>query len=253
MLATQRTRDTSFGTSARACNSNTEIGVSVCMWRILVPMLAIYSSDAVFAQTAPAQTESDRSSATLPFQPSSSVFFPAHIFPAIKKMPTIAAPQPLTSPFFTHFKIESFGIGSSPLEPGYMFSSAYIATFYDFQGLECPLCIPGPRNLSRLTLPPFGATATVKLIGDHLELFAGFGGIEAWKADGTFQPQGHRPFTSSDDGDAWLLQGQAGFRFSVDHDRHLWLGASGRRLYNFGPGPKNWTTNSVDATFRFGH
>jgi hypothetical protein len=217
------------------------------MRQILVPLLAILLGDAVFAQSEP-----DGAFATLPFAHSSSFFVPAHISPSINKISIGAAPQRSTSPFFRHLTIESFGLGFSPVDPGYMFSSAYIATFYNLQGLECPLCIPGPRNLSRLTLPPFGATATVKLLGDHLELFTGFGGIEAWKADGTFQPQGHRPFTSSDV-DAWLTQGQAGFRFSVDHNRHLWLGVTGRRLYNFGPGPKQWTTKSVDATFRFGH
>src|SRR6202034_1532416 len=106
-----------------------------------------------------------------------SLFVPAYTFPSTKEIPAGTAPKQSTSPLFSHLTIESFGLGSAPVEPGYMFSSAYIATFYNVQGLECPACIPGPRNLSRLTLPPFGATATVKLIRDHLELFAGFGGI----------------------------------------------------------------------------
>jgi hypothetical protein len=217
------------------------------MWQVLVPLLAIFLSDAVLAQTEP-----DGASATFPLKYPSSFYVPTYIPPPINKMSVRPAPQRSPSPFLSHFTIESFGLGSSPVEPGYMFSSAYIASFYNLQGLECPDCIPGPRNLSRLTLPPFGATATVKLIRDHVELFAGFGGIEAWKADGVFQPQGHRPTTTSDE-DAWLTQGQAGFRFAVDHNRHLWFGGTGRRLYNFGPGPKEWTTLSGDATFRFGH
>jgi hypothetical protein len=208
------------------------------MWQVLVPLLAVLLSDAVFAQTEP-----DGAFPAPLLKHSSSAFIPAHIFPA---------PQRSTSPLSSHFTLESFGLGSAPVETGYMFSPAYIATFYNLQGLECPQCMPGPPNLSRLTLPPFGATATVKLVGDHVELFAGFGGIEAWKPDGTFEPQGHRLFTSNDT-DAWLTQGQAGFRFAVDHNRHLWFGATGRRLYNFGPGPKQWSTLSGDATIRFGH
>ncbi|HEY1760826.1 MAG TPA: hypothetical protein VGG72_35985 [Bryobacteraceae bacterium] len=216
------------------------------MW-VLVPLLAVLLSDAVFAQA-----ERDGASATFPIRQSSPFFVPAYTLPPVDQMPIGPAPLRSTSPFSTsHFTLESFGVGSAPVTPDYMLSPAYIATFYNLQGLECPACIPGPRNLARLTLPPFGATATVKLIRDHLELFAGFGGIEAWKADGTFQPQGHRAFTSSDV-DAWLLQGQAGFRFTVDHNRHLWLGGSDRRLYNFGPGPKEWTTLSGEAIFRFG-
>jgi hypothetical protein len=231
------------------------------MRQVLIPLLAVLLSDGIFAQaepaqTEPAQTEPDGASATLPLtlplKLPSSFFVPAYAFPSTNKTSVKAAPQRSTSPFFSHFTIESFGLGSAPVEPGYMFSSAYIATFYNLQGLECPGCIPGPQNLSRLTLPPFGATATVKLISDHLELFAGFGGIEAWKPDGTFEPQGRRPATSSDS-DAWLTQAQAGFRFTVDRDRHLWFGGTGRKLYNFGPGPKEWTTLTGDAIIRFGH
>jgi hypothetical protein len=133
-----------------------------------------------------------------------------------------------------------------------MFSSAYFASFYDLHNLECPDCVLGPRSLTKFTLPPFGAAATVKLKDDRPELFTGFGGIEAWKSDGTFEPQGHRPATSPD-GDAWLTLAHVGFRFSVDHNRHLWLGGTARRLYNFGPGPKQWTTLSGDAIIRLGH
>ena len=110
----------------------------------------------------------------------------------------------------------------------------------------------GPRNLSRPALPPFGATVTAKLKHDRLEFFAGFGGIEAWKPEGTFEPQGHRPTTTTD-GDAWLIQGQVGSRFAVDPNRHLWLGGTARRLYNFGPGPKQGNTLSGEAVIRFGH
>ena len=139
------------------------------MWQVLVPLLVVCLSDAAVAQAEP-----DGASATPPLTHSGSV----------NEAWLCAAPQRSTSPFFSHFTLESFGVNSSNVAPGYMLSSAYLASFYDLQGLECPDCILGPRNLSRPTLPPFGATVTVRLIGDHLELFAGFGGIEAWKAEG---------------------------------------------------------------------
>src|SRR5580704_15106752 len=117
------------------------------MWQVVFPLLAILLSDAVFAQSEP-----DGAFTTPPLAHSSSFFVPTYIPQSVNEASARAAPQP--SPFFTHFTIESFGIGSSSVEPGYMFSSDYIATSYNFHGLECPLCIPGPRNLSRLTLPP---------------------------------------------------------------------------------------------------
>ena len=143
--------------AAVRCNSNRGTGVSIRMW-VLLPLLAILFSDAAFAQTEP-----EGASATLPVKPSEFFLRSGLCFTAgsVKCRQAVALRRS-TSSFLSHFTIESFGLGSAPVEPGYMFSSAYIATFYNLQGLECPVCIPGPRNLARLTLPPFGATATVK-------------------------------------------------------------------------------------------
>jgi hypothetical protein len=187
--------------------------------------------------------------ATLCGQHSSSLTLPQLITRDYLKLAN--PPTTTTSSFFSHVTVESFGIGPAAVGSGYAFSNAYYASFYNLQGLECPLCVLGPHNLARQTLPPFGANVTAKLKNDRMELFAGFAGIEAWKADGTLQKQGLRWFTTSD-GDAWLAQGQAGFRVAVDNGRHFWLGATGRRLYNFGPGSRQWTTLGGDATIRFG-
>ena len=158
-------------------------------------------------------------------------------------------PRPV---WLKNLTIESFGYDAKAFGPGFEFSPAYTASLYNLHGLECPLCVLGPRNRIRFTLPPFGANATWRLHEDRVELYTGFGGIEAWKADGTFEPQGRRLFSNADD-DAWLTQVQAGGRIAVDHDRHVWLGATGRYLYNFGPGVRQGTTFSGDATFRLGH
>jgi hypothetical protein len=215
------------------------------MRQVFVPLLSVFWTGAAFAQTP---------NSALPQPPPKSFSFslvPNYIPPPVNQISVAREPRKTTSPFFGHLTIESFGLSSSPLAPGYAFSAAYFSSLFNLQRLECPGCFLGPRNLAKFTLPPFGASVTAKLRGDRVELFGGFAGIEAWKPDGTFQPQGLRPWTSTD-GDAWLTQGQAGIRVAVDSGRHLWLGATGRRLYNFGPGPKQWTTLGGDATFRLG-
>ncbi len=148
--------------------------------------------------------------------------------------------------------IDSFGYDLKSQAPGFQFSPGYTAAMYNLEGLECPLCVLGPRNPTRFTLPPFGTNVILKLHDGRFELFGRAGGIEAWKADGTYEPSGLRKFSNAD-GDAWLTQVEGGGRVAIDHGRRLWLGASSRYLYNFGPGLKQWTTFSGQATFRLGH
>lgn len=153
--------------------------------------------------------------------------------------------------FLKNLTVESFGYSLAPQEPGFQFSPGYTAAFFNLQGLECPGCVIGPVNRAKLTLPPFGAKATLKLRNDRIELFSGFGALEAWKPEGTFEPRGHSLFSSSY-GDAWLAQVEAGGRIALDRSQHVWVGAIGRHLSNFGPGLKEWNTFSGDATFVFG-
>jgi hypothetical protein len=157
------------------------------------------------------------------------------------------SPQP---GWLKNLTIESFGYG--PTTPqDYAFSPGYFAALYNLQGLECPRCVPGPVTRPRFTLPPFGALATLKLHHDGIRLFAGFGGIEAWKPDGTFEPRGKSLWTNSY-GDAWLTQAQAGVRFALDPQHRVSVGATGRHLNNFGSGPQQWSTFSGDVTLKLG-
>jgi hypothetical protein len=170
-------------------------------------------------------------------------FKPFSVWPAPKAEPPHTFPKNLT--------IESFGYSLAPQEPGFQFSPSYTAAFFNLQGLECPGCVLGPVNRAKFTLPPFGAKATLKLWDDRVELFSGFGALEAWKPEGTFEPRGHSFFSSSY-GDAWLAQVEAGGRIALDRGQHVWVGATGRHLSNFGPGLKEWNTFSGGATFVFG-
>jgi len=154
--------------------------------------------------------------------------------------------------FPKNLTIDSFGYGLAPLAPGYQFSPSYTSAFFNLQGLECPGCVIGPVNRAKFTLPPFGARATLKLRDDRFELFSGFAALEAWKPDHTFEPRGLSPFSSSY-GDAWLGQVEAGGRVALDRSQHVWVGATGRHLLNFGPGLKEWNTLSGGATFVFGN
>jgi hypothetical protein len=174
--------------------------------------------------------------------------------PAYQPFPIWPAPKTDSRPtFLKNLKIESFGYSLAPQAPGFQFSPGYAASFFNLNGLECPGCVGAPILLRpRFTLPPFGAKAILKLQDDRVELFGGFAGLEAWKHDGTFEPQGHSLFSSSC-GDAWLVQSEAGARIALDRSQHVWLGASGRHLSNFGPGLRDWNTFSGSATFEIGH
>lgn len=148
--------------------------------------------------------------------------------------------------------VESFGYGSGPQALGFEFSPAYTSALYNIQGLECPRCLIGPQpNRTRFTLPPFGARTTLKLLDGRAELFSGVGGLQAFKPDGTFEPYGGRNWTSNF-GDAWLSQVEGGGRVAVDGKRRIWLGTTGRYLYNFGSGKRQWGTFLGNATFLFG-
>jgi hypothetical protein len=155
------------------------------------------------------------------------------------------------SGWLKNFTIESFGYGpATPQE--YAFSPGYFAALFNLQGLECPRCVLGPVSRSRFTLPPFGAIARLTFQDDRIELFMGFGGLEAWKPDGTFEPQGRSLWTNTY-GDAWLTQAQAGVRLALDRQQRVSVGATGRYLRNFGSGPEHWNTFSGDVMFRLGH
>ncbi len=157
------------------------------------------------------------------------------------------SPQP---GWLKNFTIQSFGYSSATTQE-FAFSPGYFSALFNLQGLECPRCILGPVTRPRFTLPPFGALATLKLHNDRVELFTGFGGIEAWKPDGTFEPRGRSLWTNSY-GDAWLMQAQGGVRVALDRQQHFSVGATGRHLYNYGSGPQQWSTFSGDVMFKLG-
>jgi hypothetical protein len=210
---------------------------------MLVPLMSALLATASAAQTAdvPAPALASLKASSTP------IYTPPRLFQLT------VVPEPRKSGFFSHITIESFGVGSSALPPGYAFSEAYFSSLYNLQGLECRGCALGPTNLTHFTLPPFGATTAAKLDGGRVELFAGFAGINALKPDGTVELHGQHLGTSLED-NAWLTQAQAGFRVAIDSRRRVWLGATGRRLYDFGygPGPRQGNTVSGDATFRLG-
>jgi hypothetical protein len=177
---------------------------------------------------------------------------PGITIPAFKRSFAWSMPKVDSAPTFPkNLTIESFGYSLAPVEPGFQFSPAYTAAFFNTQGLECPGCVMGPVTRAKFTLPPFGAKATLKLWHDRVELFSGSGALEAWKPDGTFEPRGHSLFSSSY-GDAWLAQVEAGGRIALDRSQHVWVGATGRHLRNLGPGLREWNTYSGNATFVFG-
>jgi hypothetical protein len=153
---------------------------------------------------------------------------------------------------FGNLTIESFGYGpNTPRLAGFEFSPDYTAAMFNLHGLECPRCAIGPVDRARSTLPPFGANVTLRLRDGRIELFAGVGALEAWKADVEFEPKGFQKFSNTY-GDAWLSQAMAGGRIALDRDHHFWLGATARHAYNFGAGTRQWSSITGDATFRFG-
>ncbi len=149
-----------------------------------------------------------------------------------------------------------FGVDASPTGQGFEFPVRLTDGPFTSYGLECPRCVIRPAtDRTRFTLPPFGSQATLSFGQDRAELFSGFGGVNAWRADNvTIEPD--RRYASfrrdSSFNDAWLAQGWAGARVAVDPSRHVWLGALGRYLSNFGDGKKHWNTFGGSATYQFG-
>ena len=82
--------------------------------------------------------------ATLCGQDSSSLTLPQLITRDYLKLAN--PPTTTASSFFSHVTVESFGIGPAAVGSGYAFSNAYYASFYNLQGLECPLCVLGPQS-----------------------------------------------------------------------------------------------------------
>jgi hypothetical protein len=172
--------------------------------------------------------------------------------PAQPLIPAIASPEDSNRGFLKKLTVDSFGFGLGPYAPGFEFSPGYTAALFNLHGLECPRCVPGPRVRGKFTLPPFGAKAIMPLRENRTELFGGFGGIEAWKPDNTIELQKWRR-GSSTYGDAWLTQAEFGGRTAVDRNQHIWLGATGRALEQFGSERKRWGSVNGSATFTFGH
>jgi len=229
----------------------------VCLIRVLAVPFAI--SALAFCQTSasedllqsPRAASSEASVLTLP-RPSLTTLL-QHPPSRAELRPSLSVERnPNFHPeWLKRLDVESFGYTSAPMMPGFDLSPGYTASLFDRHGMECPRCLIGPVVRAKSTLPPFGSTATLKLRNDRVELFSGFGGLEAFKPDGTYEPRGRQTFTTSY-ADAWLVQSEVGGRVSVDRGGHFWLGATGRYLYNFGSVHKRLKTLGGDATFRFG-
>src|SRR5581483_6248713 len=159
--------------------------------------------------------------------------------------------------FLKSWTVTSFGYSLGPTGVGFEFRSPFLSNPFSMPGLECPICIVRPQiERVRFTLPPFGAQAVRQLANDSIELFGGFGGINAWSANGTTIQMNRSPFgalrSASSFNDEWLLELSAGGRATVDPGRHLWLGTSWRSVWNLGPaapGQSSWKTVSGSATF----
>ena len=173
--------------------------------------------------------------------------------PPAKSLSVVSVPKDAPRRgFLKNLTIESFGYGPGPLEPGFQFSPAYTAALFNLRGLECPGCVIGPVNRAKFTLPPFGAKATLRVWNGRVEFSSGYAALEAWKPDGTFEPRGLSLYSSSY-GDTWLAQREVSGRIALDPTKHVWVGATGRHMSNFGGGLKKWNTVSGEATFVFGH
>ena len=153
----------------------------------------------------------------------------------------VSKPFP-SSGFLKHLTIESFGYTSS--------TSTTTSMPYDFHGLECPLCTPGPMNRVRQLLPPFGAKASMTFWHERLILFAGFGGVNA-ASSSIINPRTNPKLLlrSSPDNDDWILQRQIGAAVAVDPEKHLSFGISQGYLNDFGPSQKSWTTTTGNLNF----
>ena len=109
-------------------------------------------------------------------------------------------------------------------------------------------------NRTRYSLPAFGREATLKSRSGRAEIFAGFGGINSWRADNTGLETGPLSFRrDSSFNDAWLVQSWVGTRIAVLRGKHVWFGATYRHVENFGTdGPRRWNSIGGNVTFVFG-
>ena len=154
--------------------------------------------------------------------------------------------------FVKRLTIESFGYDASSTGPGFESPSALSGGTLTPHGLECPFCIvrPNVARISRYTLPEFGAKATQSLHNNHVNLFAGIGGVNAWRLDSSAGRIG-RKYSSFND--VWLPQGLAGANVSVDAKQRLWLGVISRYAGNYKDKEKtSWATFAGSAIIRLG-
>jgi hypothetical protein len=170
---------------------------------------------------------------------------------SLEQMQWSSPPAAPRSGFLKELTIESFGYGPSPFAEGFESPLTFTNSTLLSTGLECPRCIPRPAmERTRFTLPPFGAQATLPLGNGRTELFANFGGINAWKPDNSgIEP--NRRGTSFND--AWLLQGHIGSAVALDPSRHVWVGPVAGYLRNFGEGKQHWNTVGGFVNLSFWH
>jgi hypothetical protein len=159
--------------------------------------------------------------------------------------------------FLKDWAVTSFGYGPAPTSMGFEFRSPAITNTVGGPGLECPVCIARPTSdRVRFTLPAFGAQAVKMFANDRVELSTGFGGVNAWSANGAtilLSPSPVAPFRApSPNNDEWLLQVSGGARVAVDNGRHIWLGIGWRSVWDTGPPlprERSWTALSGSVTF----
>jgi hypothetical protein len=223
-------------------------------------LLALFGVESVFAQTAgvqPGTLANKTEPLSVPVMPDGS----SPPISDVKFKDRASGEKHSHSNFLKSWSITSFGYSLAPTGLGFEFRSPFTGNPVGVPGLECPTCIARPQTEhSRFALPPFGAQAVRQFSNDHIELFGGFGGINAWSANGaTIQVNGNplAPLRSASPfNDEWLLELSGGGRFAVDHGRHLWLGADWRSVWNMGPtAPRQsqWKSVSGSATLQLGH
>ena len=176
----------------------------------------------------------------------------AEVPPSTKQFDAPASQTSSRRPFIKNLTVESFGYNRQSVGPGF---ENPIQLSYDAltaHGLECPRCVPRPvMDRPKYALPPFGTNAALTF--GRAQLFSQFGGVNAWRADNVLKDiRSKNDWRASSSNDAWLMQGAAGTRFSVDRNQHIWLGTAGRYFENLGGGKRHWNSLGGSATFLFG-
>jgi hypothetical protein len=207
-----------------------------------------------------------------------------------------ALSQNVTNDFVKPFSVDSFVYSATPSKTNFAFryfdsksSHFRVKSFAapgeavetrEPNGLECPVCNVGPPNRSRYSAPPFGAKATYTFWHSRIELFASFGGTEAWKQDGMLQGVGGQKLsnfgvneglapkfgslsaqwggshllTNDQYNDQWLVQSHMGLRYFLDQEKNVSFGFTKGYMYNFSPlGSPDWTSSTGDLTITFGN